>query len=217
MSKLIRTVVFDLDGTLIDSAPGILAGFEQAFAAQGLTPVCPLEKGIVGPPLMETLALLLGNNDAEPMAALAEAFKAAYDSSAYRMTESFDGVEALLQALQDAGYGLFIATNKRRIPTLKILAHLGWDKFFTRVYSLDSFTPPVKNKTQMLQAVLAQESLPPAETLYIGDRREDGESAEANGMPFLLATWGYQIPDEHAWIHLAAPLDALKALDGQTG
>lgn len=59
-------ILFDLDGTLIDSAPAILASFRDAFARAGLTPVIPIDDSIIGPPLTETLQLLAGSKDAAP-------------------------------------------------------------------------------------------------------------------------------------------------------
>ena len=79
-------ILFDLDGTLIDSAPAILASFQAAFAASGVTPVRPISNDIIGPPLTETLQLLAGNTDATLIARLSEAFKASYDSSGYQAT-----------------------------------------------------------------------------------------------------------------------------------
>ena len=72
-------ILFDLDGTLIDSAPAILASFREAFAQTGIAPVRSIDESIIGPPLLETLQLLSGSQDAALTGRLADAFKASYD------------------------------------------------------------------------------------------------------------------------------------------
>lgn len=204
-------IIFDLDGTLIDSAPGILVGFAGAFSACGLAPKHPLTADIIGPPLMETLAKVAGTSDPAVLQPLAEAFKAHYDETGYRQTLVFSGVGEMLSELAAHDFKLHIATNKRILPTRRILNHLGWEEYFLGVYALDVFDPPLKSKAQMLQEILAQRELDPQHTFYIGDRREDAAAAEANAMPFLLAVWGYDEPNVGVWKKLNSP-DHLLAL-----
>ena len=184
-------ILFDLDGTLIDSAPAILASFREAFAQTGITPVRAIDASVIGPPLTETLQLLSGSADPALVARLAEAFKASYDSEGYKATAAYAGVGTLLAKLAGAGLRLSIATNKRIHPTRLILAHLGWSNFFNHVYALDLFTPRLPDKAAMIGRLLADQAIPKNQAIYIGDRSEDGESADANGLPFIAVTWGY--------------------------
>jgi len=184
-------ILFDLDGTLIDSAPAILASFRDAFAQTGMAPVCAIDESVIGPPLTETLQLLSGSTDPALVARLAEAFKASYDSTGYQATAAYAGVGTLLAELTAAGRRLSIATNKRIHPTRLILAHLGWSDFFSHVYALDLFTPRLPDKAAMIGRLLADQAIAKDQAIYIGDRSEDGESADANGLPFIAVTWGY--------------------------
>lgn len=184
-------VLFDLDGTLIDSAPAILASYRDAFAAAGLEPVIPIDAGIVGPPLLETLEMLAGTTDAGVVDRLAVGFKASYDSTGYRQTAAYAGVGEMLQRLADAGCSLSIATNKRLLPTRLILDHLGWSSHFAAVYALDLFEPRLPHKAAMIARLMQDRGIAPEQAVYVGDRSEDGESADANGLPFIAATWGY--------------------------
>lgn len=184
-------ILFDLDGTLIDSAPAILASFRDAFAHAGLSPVVAIDESIIGPPLLETLQQLSGSTDTALIARLADGFKASYDSEGYKQTAAYAGVGAMLKALKAAGLSLSIATNKRIHPTRLILAHLGWLDYFDHIYALDLFEPRLPNKAAMIARLLADHELPKDSAIYIGDRSEDGESADANGLPFIAATWGY--------------------------
>lgn len=186
-----KNLIFDLDGTLIDSAPSILSCFELAFASTGIALASPLDNSVIGPPLMDTLRKLSGSDDVALLDTLAAAFKQHYDSSGYLQSVVFDGVPAMLQQLKAAGYHLSIATNKRFYPTGKIMAHLEWDAYFDGVYALDFFSPPLKKKADMIGAIVAEQGWKQQECLYIGDRLEDGLAADANQMDFILVTWGY--------------------------
>ena len=209
-------VLFDLDGTLIDSAPAILASYRDAFAATGRQAVVPIDASIVGPPLLETLQMLAGTSDARVIAPLAEGFKASYDSTGYRQTAAYEGVTEMLQQLADAGCTLSIATNKRLLPTRLILAHLGWADHFAAVYALDLFEPRFPDKAAMIARLMQDQAIARNAAVYIGDRSEDGESADANGLPFIAATWGYgslspaeMAPHWHAVASPAALADAI--------
>ena len=187
----IKHIIFDLDGTLIDSAPAILAGFEAAFSACGRAPKVPVTPSVIGPPLMETLAVLTGTTEPGVLNSLAEAFKEHYDHSGYRQTKVFPGVDQLLRVLHERGKTLYVATNKRILPTTRIINLLGWDSYFDHVYTLDSYQPAITTKSTLLIRILADKQLNTETAIYIGDRDEDGIAATDAGMPFLLVTWGY--------------------------
>ncbi|MCE1181907.1 MAG: HAD hydrolase-like protein [Rhodocyclales bacterium] len=184
-------ILFDLDGTLIDSAPAILASFREAFAQTGVVPVRAIDDSIIGPPLKETLQLLAGSSEAGLIGQLEAAFKASYDSEGYKATAAYAGVGDLLAALKAAGLTLSIATNKRIHPTRLILEHLGWLHHFAHIYALDLFTPRLPDKAAMIARLMADQGIAKEAAIYIGDRSEDGESADANGLPFIAVTWGY--------------------------
>ncbi|MCZ4303115.1 HAD hydrolase-like protein [Zoogloeaceae bacterium G21618-S1] len=202
-------IIFDLDGTLIDSAPAILASFQAAFDAAGLTPMRPITADIIGPPLTETLQLLSGSHDADTIAMLTEHFKAAYDGEGLKQTAAYPGVGDMLAQLHSQGVTMHIATNKRLAPTLTILDMLGWRAYFDAVYALDMLTPRLPNKAAMIARLLADLTISTDTAAYVGDRLEDGESASANALPFFAATWGYGAiaPDDlgPGWTHLPAP------------
>jgi len=187
-------VVFDLDGTLIDSAEAILASYRAAFAACGLVPVRGIVADIVGPTLGETLRLLAGSEDPVLIARLANAFKQSYDSEGLLETLPYPGISDMLRALHTAGMKLSIATNKRIHPTRSIIEHIGWGGIFDPVYALDVFTPPLPDKAAMLGRLLVDQRIDADRAVYVGDRIEDFDAAKANNLSFIAATWGYGIP-----------------------
>lgn len=211
------TLIFDLDGTLIDSAPAILASFRDAFAAAGLTPACAISPDIIGPPLRETLQLLSGSDDTSTLDTLTEHFKTAYDGEGLKQTAAYDGVGDMLEHLHTRGITLHIATNKRLHPTRRILQMLGWRDWFASVYALDMVSPRLPTKAAMIARQLHEQAIDPKQTAYIGDRREDGEAAASNELPFFAATWGYGSlqPDELQpdWQVATHPAELLRALE----
>jgi len=190
-------ILFDLDGTLIDSSPSILAAFEGAFIKANLQAVKPFMPEIIGPPLKETLKILLGEDEPEKIVMLAELFKEQYDTVGYKKTSVFSGVEHLLKTLAETETPLYIATNKRFKPTLLILEYLGWLNYFKGIYGLDMPEAKSNTKTELIAYVLKTHAIKPNEAIYIGDRQEDKNAAIANQLNFCYAKWGYD-PEANA-------------------
>jgi phosphoglycolate phosphatase len=185
------TLIFDLDGTLIDSAPSILASFAMVLEEAGVTANVPLANNLIGPPIQETLTILTGIDDPHIINTYVESFKRHYDSNGYKATKVYSGVSELLAALHADGFTLHLATNKRLAPTRLILDYLGWSSYFQSVYALDLYTPRLPDKGALLECLLTEQGLQSSEVLYIGDKTEDAQSAEQNGMAFLGVAWGY--------------------------
>ena len=185
------SVIFDLDGTLIDSSQSILSALANALSANNIEPRIELESSIIGPPLAETMSALAGTGEAALLDLLCSDFKLFYDTKGYKATAVFSGVYELLAALSAKHVPLFIATNKRQHPTRLILEHLGWDSFFRNVYALDCVTPALSSKAAMLTHLLHVERIDPAQALYVGDKLEDGHAADQNNLQFFAACWGY--------------------------
>jgi phosphoglycolate phosphatase len=200
-------LIFDLDGTLIDSAPSILSCFRKILDEARLAPLLPLDENLIGPPLPQTLQTLTGIRDEKAIAGLVDAFKNIYDTEGYRDSLPYPGVREALTVLQSAGYRLALATNKRILPTRLILDFLGWSDHFDSVWSLDCVQPRLADKTAMLREILNAEGISPTQAVYIGDKIEDGRAAQANKMNFVAAHWGYgEFPDApEDWHHLDSP------------
>ena len=183
-------ILFDLDGTLVDSAPSILAGFGAVVERHGITPQVALDKRLIGPPLLPTLAHISGVSDEDTLHAMAATFKAWYDTEGYRLTAVYPGIDTALRTLVDRA-ALYIVTNKRIHPTRHILDYLGWAPLFAGVYAQDAFEPPLASKAAVIGRAMAMHGIERGRAMYVGDRAEDGEAATTNGLRFAWAVWGY--------------------------
>lgn len=186
------TIIFDFDGTLIDSAPGILATYSAVLNAAGIKPAVPLDSRLIGPPLLPTMSKLTGPIEPEKLDLLVEDFKRLYSDIGVAHTPAYPAASDTLRQLLANGKTLYLATNKRAQPTQALLDKFGWTPYFHRVYCIDSHQPAVADKTAMLRQLLSENSLDPARALYVGDTRGDYLSASACGISFVGALWGYE-------------------------
>jgi phosphoglycolate phosphatase len=188
---MIRHILFDLDGTLIDSAPIIIQTLSNVFRNRGIRAAKEIDTKLIGPPLRDIILNLVSCDHYEIVDELVDDFVRHYDEFGYRECLPFDGVESMLSSLHLAGFPLYLVTNKRIRPTLLIIKNLGWEKFFRGVYSRDAFKPQFSTKAEVLDHVVKVHSIPKESSLYIGDRSEDEYSARDSGIEFVAAMWGY--------------------------
>lgn len=211
-----RNLIFDLDGTLVDSAPSILACMKTIISDAGYKPLRPLDSSLIGPPLMATLSNVTGLFDEIVLFRLAENFKERYDDIGLRSTRPYLEIPYALRRLHECGSKLHLATNKRMGPTRSILELLGWSEWFTSIYTQDMQSSGYSNKTTMIESQLRDNNIDPAAAVYIGDTREDGIASAANGVHFLAVEWGYGDfngwPGVGSWTRIATPLDLLSVL-----
>jgi len=118
-------------------------------------------------------------------------FKQYYDKRGVLENNAFQGVDQMLADLNQRGHRLFVAANKRLVPTIVLIEYFSWCDYFSGIYSLDSFGSYLKDKAALLKQILEIHSLVNADTIYIGDRSEDSIAALDNELTFLHAAWGY--------------------------
>jgi phosphoglycolate phosphatase len=183
-----QLVIFDLDGTLTDSAEGIVASFLHALSHVGAAvPEGDLAAQIVGPPMDDTFRAMELGDDAEEAIA---AFRAQYGTRGWAMNTLFDGIAALLADLRAAGVRLAVATSKLEPTARRILAHFDIERHF-EVIAGASPDGSRKTKVEVLAHALEQLQPLPERVLMVGDRSHDVEGAAEHGIDTVVVGWGY--------------------------
>lgn len=183
-------LVFDLDGTLVDSSTGILKSLEFSFCQCGVDLSEKLDKKLIGPPLYKTVEKLANSSDQELISRLIETFKKHYDDKGYLDTYVFEGIAQLLEKIYKDEINVFIVTNKRKIPTMRIINHLGWGRYFKDILSIDSLGHAKDNKADLIGYLINKYNLN-NEIYYIGDTKEDQRASSEANIKFIFASWGY--------------------------
>jgi phosphoglycolate phosphatase len=197
-------IVFDLDGTLIDSAPDLRHAANAVLAAEGLAPVTLAEvHGFIGhgTPVFVSRMMARAGLPEDPVLhrRLHDAYLAAYES-AFRDTRLYPGVEEALAALTGAGWAIGLCTNKPAAPTRAALAHFGLEGVFGAVVAGDDMA---ERKPHPAPLHAAFERLGGGARVYVGDSEVDAETAERAGVPFILFTRGYRRSPPRAIPHRA--------------
>jgi phosphoglycolate phosphatase len=192
--KLLRHIIFDLDGTLVDSLPGIAYSIQAALRACGFPPVAQDLAPLIGPPVRDILATVSGASGGGLLDRLEHSFRASYDAEGWRRTVCLPGVPNMLWNLMTSGIDLYVATNKPALPTKRILRELNLDGFFNEAACRDSRKPSYASKAAMLLDLLARHEMDPAACLMVGDTAEDWRAAEAAGIDCVIAGDGNSLP-----------------------
>ncbi len=186
-----KNFLFDLDGTLIDSAPGIEASFYIAYL-KVYNIECPKNiTNFIGPPIDQVLTAVNGETNLEILNRFVDAFQQHYDTEGYKNSKLYDDVESVLKVLLKNKFNVFIATNKRAKPTKLILKYLSIGKYFNDIYCPDMVELKFKNKTDLIAYILQINYLKLTETIMVGDTIHDGIAADENKIDFALVEYGY--------------------------
>lgn len=192
MAKVLN-LVFDLDGTLIDSAADIHAAANNVFQNSGLKPFSyETVRGFIGNGVGVLVSRLLvhqglpgeGDLQRELVARFVKKYEEAFD-----LTTLYPGALAAIESLSADGHRLAICTNKPEGPTRAALRHFGLDRFFGVVVGGDSLAERKPHPAPLLAAIAG---LGPGKTLFVGDSEVDAETAKAAEIPFALFTEGYR-------------------------
>ncbi|MCW3475927.1 phosphoglycolate phosphatase [Limobrevibacterium gyesilva] len=189
-----RTLILDLDGTLVDSVPDLAAALNRLMAARALPPF-GIEQvtAMVGDGARALVERAFAAHGLDPDAPALAEFLADYAANAARETRPYPGVETTLQTLAARGWRLAICTNKPEAPARTLLAALGLDGFFTAVGGGDSFPVRKPNPAHLL-ATLHAAGGTPSRTVMAGDHHNDIAAATGAGIPSIFAAWGYGTP-----------------------
>lgn len=186
-----RAVVFDLDGTLIDSDPDIRAALNRVLVAEGLEPLTVADvRRMIGDGAKVLVERGFAARGRVAEAAHVAAFIADYEANAVVETAPYPGIVDALEALKGAGHPLAVCTNKPVVAARSVLALLGLDQYFHVVLGGDS-TPYRKPDPKHLAAVLQALGATPERAVMVGDHANDIAAAAGLGVPSVFVSWGY--------------------------
>jgi len=190
-----QLVLFDLDGTLIDSEPGIMESIHHAFTAIG-APVPPYEvlRTWIGPPFYQSFPTAL-DHDPERVEAAIGKYREHYEAGAWQRHAIYPGIDAAIAAFDAAGCALAVVTTKIFRQARRIVDHLPFGAAFVRVYGADLKTAH-SAKAQMIAQAMADFGVAPERTVMIGDRHFDIDGARANGVHAVGVGWGFGSVEE---------------------
>lgn len=182
--------LFDLDGTLIDSSPEIIKTYNTVFIKNNITPSREVSEDIIGPPLRDTMSNLIPSEEESKIDKIIKDFISLYDNKFCTESSLYDGVYETLDRLSKKNR-LILITNKRFIPTKKILHSNGIINFFEKYFSVDTKSRSSFNKSSLIKNVMQEMKLDPKKTVYIGDTKGDLNASKDNNIDFIFAEYGY--------------------------
>lgn len=210
-----QLVLFDLDGTLIDSAAGIFSSLDHAFAQIGVTlPPREVLRTWIGPPFHQSFPSVLGKTELVETA-IAH-YREHYIETGWTGHTVYPGIAELIQTLAAAGRTLAVVTTKVSVQAKKIVAALPFGAAFAHVYGADLKTTH-SAKAEMIAQALGDFATAPPHAAMVGDRHFDIEGARANDVRGIGVSWGFGSVDEltragaHALAHTPHELARLLA------
>lgn len=196
MPTSLPALIFDLDGTITDSKPGILGCLRKVIDLYQINYSGELDR-FVGPPVEEWTVDLMPRASGEERTALARDYRACYDREGWKNNSVFAGVREMLTQLHRQGFSLFVCTSKWQHFAVRILEAFELAGLFTAIYG-DKAEFDNHSKVGLLASLLREHSLDRDSVWMIGDRSYDFEAARANHIRCLAAGWGYGSPEESA-------------------
>lgn len=184
-----RTIIFDLDGTLTDPKVGITRSIQHAL--ERLDQPVPSQDELtwcIGPPLLQSLQKLVGNNSAADKAL--QLYRERFAEIGMFENEPYPGIVETLDELSAAGHRLIVATSKPTVYARPILEHFGLAKSFQAIHGSELDGTRVE-KTDLLAWVVSKEKLDARQTVMVGDRSHDIIGAHNNGLATLGVLYGY--------------------------
>jgi len=217
--KEIKAVIFDLDGTLLDTSEGIYEGILFAIKKLGLTlPSSEHLKTFIGPPIQNSFKSYYGLTEEKSLEA-AGVFREYYKNESLLKAHAYDGIYDCLQDLVSSGYKIGVATYKREDYALKILNHFNFGTYCKSMHGSD-FEGKL-SKSDIIQKTLDELGLDATNSVYVGDTKGDYEAAKKVGTKFLGVLYGFGFSElnqlgenENVISFVQEPLEIIESLQG---
>lgn len=211
-----KTILFDLDGTLVDPAAGIISSYRKALSELD-RPVPPPEDlpWIIGPPLRKSFQTVLGFDEALIAAAVAS-YRKHYAAGGIFDATPYNGIFEALAGLKEAGHTLFVCTAKPEVFARQVITHFGFTLYFDEIYGPD-LGGRHDEKTDLIAHMIATEKFEASQSVMIGDRANDTRAAADNNMRSIGVLWGFgdeaELLDGGASHLCASPADLIESVN----
>lgn len=210
-------IIFDLDGTIIDSVPGMTESLIYAIRKQGHVIDDDIDiSSLIGPPMSDLVKTLLEPYGDDRIEETIDLYRAHYGQYGLYNSLLYEGIFSALETLKQRGDTLFIATSKRHVFAGKILDHMGISDFFSDILG----TPPdgsMDDKRQLLSYLLTKNGVDPRCSIMVGDRKDDIIGARSHHLLSVGVLWGYgtlqELSTHHADYLCAQPTDLCQVID----
>ena len=204
-----KSILFDLDGTLTDSGPGIMNCAKMALEHYGISieDINQL-RVFVGPPLHDSFVKF--GVPAEEADEAIRIYRSRYLTVGKFENTPYPGVRELLEKLQKDGHQLYVATSKPESTSVEILEHFDLAKYFTRICG--ATMDRSRSSKEAVIAYLLETADPASEKIMVGDTAFDVIGANAHGIPAIGVSWGYGLMEDMRQAGAAAIAETMEQL-----
>jgi len=195
---MIKTILFDLDGTLTDPKEGITKCIRYALRQMQMDSPPPDQlTWCIGPPLKISFANLLDTRDEAVLDRAIRYYRERFSEIGIFENKLYPGVTTSLETLGANGVNLYLATSKPRVFARQILAHFDLTHFFVQAYGSE-LDGRWSDKGALIAHIIDREGLDPMTTMMVGDRIHDIDGGQCNNTITAAVTYGYGSPEEIA-------------------
>jgi phosphoglycolate phosphatase len=202
---LTKALIFDFDGTLVDSEQSIYQCFLNITTQLAPKRIEYATNILIGPPLRDTASEILGPEHQDLLDEFVRLFIIKHDEQVIQHTKPYPGVIEVLEELYIRNIPMALATNKRLIPTKKLIELFGWNNYFKYIECSDSESI-FRNKDVMIKDLVSKNYLF-HDSYFIGDTVNDGLSANRNKLHFIKASYGYGKNQDWNFVNIYNEID----------
>ena len=210
-ATLSKAIIFDFDGTLVDSEKTIRKCFQNITYELAPERIKFAKNILIGPPLRDTASEILGPRNQNQLDQFVRQFIQMHDDQVILHTQPYIGVHNLLKKLALMNIPMAIATNKRKAPTIKLIEHFEWASYFYTIQCSDTRLP-TRNKDNMLKDIINTDNIF-MNSFFVGDTVNDGLSANAHKLKFIRANYGYGQTQDWSKIDVVKSIESFSELE----
>ena len=206
-----KAIIFDFDGTLVDSKKAINQCFQRITERIAPERINYAKNILIGPPLRETASQILGLEYKNKLDEFINQFIEMHDEKVIMYTQPYPYVTETLKKLHKEKISMVVATNKREVPTIKLINYYNWEDYFISIECSDS-RKSIRNKDGMVRDIIKKNDIF-KKSYFVGDTVNDGLSANRNQLQFIRANYGYGLNQNWSGVRISKLIGAFIDLE----